>query len=259
MMFSKRSVAQLVALASTFSVQGAITSVSVPQESQDFGNNDSYPAQDDLWSVTVPPLPFDTFRGIGHIIDISASVLAIDIDPRRRLGVLHSHKMSEPFVPVFSAVVTYGFDAPTVVDALEILQHTNGITRVEGFVGSDLAAMTSIGNAFGPLGDVKGEGLFTEGEANVFDFNNSFAGTIFQFRITQTSQSVGYALHRAFPLGSDSQRIAAVPEPSGPTLLVIGLLGIIARRSRHSQGHFDDEESRAPHRSEKTVMRRVRV
>lgn len=224
-----------VALTATFSAEGAITSISVPQESQDFGNNDSYPARDNLWSASVPPFPFDSSRGIAHLIDTSASALATDTSPQGLLAVLHSHRYTEPFVPVFSTVISYTFDEPTVVDSLNLLQHTNGITRLEGFVGNDLGSLTSVGNIFGPRGDVRGASVFSEGESSVFDFNNTLAGTIFQFRITQTSLTDGYALHRAYPLRSDGTQIsAAVPEPSGSALLVVGALGVAASRKRHN-------------------------
>jgi hypothetical protein len=212
-------------IAAAAAAHGAITSVSVPQASQDFGNNDSYPARDNLWEVTAPPYPFDTAHGIGHLLDTSPSALAADIDPLTRLGVLHSHVYAAPYVPVSSAVVTYTFDEPTIVDAVQILQHFNGVTRIEGFVGADLGSMISIGNIFGPAGDVSGSALFTEGESQVFDFNNSLSGTIFQFRITQTSLADGYAMHRAFPLSADGMQIAPVPEPSMLALTTAGLVG----------------------------------
>jgi hypothetical protein len=222
----------LVAL--TLAAHGAITSVSVPQESQDFTNNDSYPARDNLWTVSAPPFPFDTSLGIGHILDTSPSALATDIDPLTRLGVLHSHKYQADYVPVSTAIVTYTFDGPTVVDALEILQHFDGVTRIEGFVGYDLGSMVSIGNIFGPAGDVKGTQIFTEGESNVFDFNNSLSGTIFQFRITQTSLANGYGLHRAFPMNPDGVRIVPVPEPSALAPLTMALIGVFLLRIRES-------------------------
>lgn len=224
---------QLFALgivAISVTTQAAITSVSVEKASQDYGNNDSYPARDNIWSATVPPYPFNTSLGIAHILDTSPSVLAHDISPTTRLGVLHSHKYDAPYVPVFSAVVTFTFDFPTVVDQLEILQHVNGVTRVEGFIGGDINSLASIGNIFGPDGDARGAFHFTEGQSYLFDFDNSVAGTIFQFRITQTSLENGYALHRAFPRLSDGTRIEAVPEPAIDSLVVAGLIGVVLLR-----------------------------
>lgn len=203
----------------TLSVRAAITSVSIPKESQDFNNNDGYAARDDIWTVTVPPFPLNTDLGIGHLLNSSPTILAADIDPLTRFGVLHSHKYSAPYVPLSSAVVSFTFDAPTAVDQLELIQHFDGITRIEGFVGNDLNSLISIGNIFGPDGDVHGPAYFTSGQSYLFDFNNSIAGTIFQFRITQTSLADGYALHRAFPRLADGSYIAPVPEPSLLSLL----------------------------------------
>jgi hypothetical protein len=41
-----------------------------------------------------------------------------------------------------------------------------------------------------------------DGELNVFDFNNTIAGTYFQVVIDKTSLVDGYALFRMFPEGS---------------------------------------------------------
>ena len=221
------------ALQTSSVLQAAIISVSVPQESQDYDNNDNYPARDNIWSAPAPPNPLETSLGIGHILNTSPSVLAYDIDPLTRLGVLHSHKYDAPYVPVSSAVVTFGFDTPTIVDQLEILQHFNGVTRVERFVGNDLLSLTSIGNVFGPSGNLTGSFIFTEGQSYVFDFDNTITGTWFQFRITQTSLVDGYALHRAFPRTSDGIRIEAVPEPSMLTLLSLGSVVIFRNRRRN--------------------------
>jgi hypothetical protein len=203
----------------------SIVSVSVPQESQDFGNNDSYPSRDNIWTSS----PVETMIGIGHIVDISETVLAADIQPLTRLGVLHSHKYDSPYAPVPSTIVTYVFDSAAVINGLEILQHMNGVTRVEGFVGNELGSMSSIGSAFGSAGDVHGHEMFTEGESHLFTFNNALAGTIFQFRITQTSLEDGYALHRAFPLLPDGSRILAAPD-SGSTapMLFLGFAGMLS-------------------------------
>jgi hypothetical protein len=225
MRFFKPLFATSLLSALSLSLQAGIISVSVPKESQDFNNNDGYAARDDIWTATAPPFPLNTDLGIGHLLNTSPAILAADIDPLTRLGVLHSHKYDAPYVPVSSAVVSFTFDAPTVVDQLELIQHFDGITRVEGFVGNELNSLLSIGNIFGPDGEVHGSAHFTAGQSYLFDFNNSIAGTIFQFRITQTSLVDGYALHRAFPRLADGTYIAAVPEPTIPAL--VGVLSAI--------------------------------
>ena len=216
----------------TLGASGDIISVSVPQSSQDFGNNDSYPARDNLWSVSATSNLFDTSLGIGHLLDLSPAALAYDINPATRFGVLHSHKYASPYVPVFNSVETFTFNTPTVVDQLEILQHVNGVTRVEGFIGNEPNSLVSIGNIFGPDGDARGALHFLEGQSYLFDFNNSLAGTIFAFRITQTSLEDGYALHRAFPLLTDGTRISVVPEPVSSSLLGLGVALCVFRRRR---------------------------
>jgi hypothetical protein len=55
----------------------------------------------------------------------------------------------------------------TVVDQIEIIQHQNGITKIEAFVGDSVGSLTSIGSIFGPDGDVTGSSVFTETQSSV--------------------------------------------------------------------------------------------
>jgi hypothetical protein len=199
-------------LLTTLIGNAAIISISAEENSQDTGNNDSYPARDNLWLIKVPPYPFDTKRGIGRIIHESAEDLKTDIGPNR-LGVLHSHKYQAAHIPLTTATVTYTFDVPTGVAEVELLQHENGVIRIEGFAGNDLDSMVSLGNVYGSRGNIKGRSLFSEGETNVFRFDNKVSGRIFQFRITETSLADGYALHRAFPRDEHGNRIAPAMAP----------------------------------------------
>ena len=68
--------------------------------------------------------------------------------------------------------MTLRFDSKVTIESLEIIQHTNGVTQVEGFAGNDVADLTSVGRVFGPLGDVTGSSVFTEGSSYVFDFSS---------------------------------------------------------------------------------------
>ena len=92
---------------------------------------------------------------------------------------------------------------PTVVNQLELIQHANGITKVEGFAGDDLGSMVSIGDVFSAKGDVmtdSGPYPFFDGESTVFDFDNTtVAGTYFQFIVTKSSHSAAFANYRAYP------------------------------------------------------------
>jgi hypothetical protein len=133
------------------------------------------------------------------------------INPAFSLGetlTLHDHVYVAPQIPdPTRAVVTYQFDEPVVVDKIEVIQHTNGITQIEGFVGDALESLTSIGAVFGPSGDITGSFVFLEGQSYVFDFNSTQAGRFFQLVIRKTSLSDGYGSYRAYPLDSDGNRI----------------------------------------------------
>jgi len=112
-------------------------------------------------------------------------------------------------------VVTYHFDQSTVVRQLEIIQHANGVSKIQGFVGDSVDSLVSIGDVFGPSGDITGGSAFADGSSQVFDFNNAVAGTWFRFVVTKTPLSNGFALYRAYPLDAAGQRIpGTVPERS---------------------------------------------
>ena len=180
----------LCAMASAMRGQSSfITGISFPaNESGRFG------------SVTAPPYP----------LDVSSSGtnpgFIINPNPPAVVGgfALHSHDYLSANIPNPAInVVTFTFDSPVVVDQLQVIQHANGVTRIEGFVGNSLGSLVSMGNIFGPAGDLLGESAFIDGTTNptpyVFDFNNAISGTIYQFVVTKTSSAGGWATYRMFP------------------------------------------------------------
>jgi len=212
----------------------AIVDVSIPDNSQ---NDVCHPWVDDVWGVSAPPYPLNVNSGIGYIINPDDSfvppMVAEDFSMHEHDFGGQSRIMIADHTPdPARAVVTYTFDSPTIVDQLEIIQHTNGISQVEGFVGDSVDSLTSIGPGpvFGPYDDVTGPYSFTETQSYVFDFNNGLApGKVFQFVIRKISHPTGYAAYRAYPRNADGVRYAAataaVPEPA--SLIVWSLLGAI--------------------------------
>ena len=119
-----------------------IQSVSVPVGSMDAT---SHPLDDNAWTVSAPPFPFDVQKGIGVLVN----PLYL---PGSDNFALHDHQYLEAHVPdPTRAVVTFVFDQPVAVKRLELIQHANGITQIEGFVGDSVESLTSIGTVFGPL------------------------------------------------------------------------------------------------------------
>ena len=214
----------------------SIVAVSIPENSMDGGCR---PWSDGVWSASAPPYPLDIATGIGYLINPSYHIG----DPYYDL-VLHDNGYVGSYVPdPTQSIITYAFDEAVVVDQIEIIQHTNGITQIEGFVGNSLASMSSVGSVFGPSGDVTGVGALPEGGSQVFDFDNSTAGMYFQVVVTKTPLEGAYAIYRMFPSDMEGSRCyeaaresndVAIPEPATLSLMGICLAGCVAavRRRR---------------------------
>ena len=177
-----------------------IQSVSVPVGSMDAT---SHPLDDNAWTVSAPPFPFDVQKGIGVLVNPL-------LLPGNDNFVLHDHQYVEPHVPdPARAVITFRFDQSVAVSRIEVVQHQNGIAQVEGFVGDSLEALTTIGAVFGPLGDVQGESVFAEFERHTFDFNNGLPGRVFQLIVRKTSLVDGWASYRIYPIDADGMHLIA--------------------------------------------------
>jgi hypothetical protein len=103
------------------------------------------------------------------------------------------------------ANITYHFSEPANISEVLIIQHTNGIGQIEGFVGNDERNMQSIGHANSTWGadlPLK-ENTFPEGYRDVFKFERGGEGKIFRLVITKTPLPNGYALYRAYPRSGD--------------------------------------------------------
>jgi len=157
--------------------------VSIPINSQDAGcsalNN---------WSSS----PINCNHGVGKIV---SSVPLTEF-------TLHDHRYETDYIPDHTrAVVMYNFSAPVVIDRILVEQHTNGITRVEGFAGDSIDALTSVGIAWGSRADIIGGNRLVEHALDLFEsFPHPRLGRYFQVVIRKTSLNTGYAVYKIIPL-----------------------------------------------------------
>jgi VCBS repeat-containing protein len=185
-----------------------IIGISIPVGSADAS---SHPLDDNTWSVATPSFPLNDNQGIGYLINP-----IFDSNAQPTDFSLHDHQNIAPNVPdPTRAVITFQFASPTIVDRINVIEHTNGVTKLHGYVGNSLNALVDIGSVFGSLGDLTGDSQMFNGELNVFNFNNTVAGTYFQVVIDKTSNAGGYALFRMFLEGTGASREFAL-DPSDP-------------------------------------------
>lgn len=208
-----------------------IISIESPDQSDDA---QSYPRDANSWSISVPPYPLDINFGMGQIVN---PVHSSGASPVQSDFARHDHFYTSAHVPDPSrAVVTYRFDTPTIVDQVEIIQHRNGITQLEAFVGDTLGTLNSVGSIFGPAGDNTTFNGLTEHGSDVFDFNNTVAGTYLQLVVRKTNAVDGWATYRMFPRTADGMRIAPATEVPEPKTMLLSLLAVgylaISRRFR---------------------------
>lgn len=203
---SKLATLLLVIALSTVRLQAAIISISKPVNSD---NRVTRATTAGVWSVSTPPYPLNTNLGIGYIINTSVSFSPDDF-------TMHDLVAVAPNTPdPARATVVYTFDEPIVVSSLKVIEHANGATKIEGFVGDSLNEMTSIGSVFGDLGDITGSVALEEGGTNIFTFPNSRPGLYFRFVVRKSSHPDGVALYRAFPRDATGKDI-----PPGPDFFI---------------------------------------
>lgn len=138
---------------------------------------------------------------------------------------LHDWSYVSPHVPDPSrGYVIFKFDAPVVVHGMTVIQHTNGLTRIEHLSGNSMDSLASEGSSWGNRGDATGDAVFSEFEQDRFAFSGTQTGRVHKFVIEKTSLAWGYASYRWY-LDFEA---APVPEPASWASLSVGLLATIA-------------------------------
>jgi hypothetical protein len=182
-----------------------IVGVSVPPVSSD-GPSWSYETR--LWSTEFPIRDANRI-GIGYIVEPQ---------PFHRIWseadfIMHDHMYLARGVPdPQRANITYHFSDPAKISEVLIIQHTNGVGQIEGFVGNDESNMQSIEHA----NSTRGAGLplkdntFPEGYRDVFKFERGGEGKVFRIVITKTPLPNGYALYRTYPRNGDHRPYEAL-------------------------------------------------
>src|SRR5262249_28733122 len=122
-----------------------IVSIEVPVNSS---NAQAWPLDQHRWKVDFPLEPGEAV-GIGHIIDEG------DVTPQTASSTsfsMHDRRSVGPHVPDEKlANVTYTFSSPVEVSEVKLIQHTNGVTQIEGYAGDPIDTLTSIGKTWSTI------------------------------------------------------------------------------------------------------------
>ncbi|MGX1412796.1 hypothetical protein [Bradyrhizobium elkanii] len=142
--------------------------------------------------------------GVGYLVEPASFVFAPEP------FALHDHHYSSNNMPdAARATVTYQFTGPTSVRDLLVIQHTNGITEIEGAI-SDTGApgsWQSIGIAKSRLvtdpatgTTPTGANMFVEGSTDLFVFPNPPAAKLYlRIAVHKTPLANGWASYRIYP------------------------------------------------------------
>ncbi len=180
-----------------------IVTVQMPVDAAD---GPSWPRNQNCWRADFP-IHNTNQIGIGYIIEPPG------FDPDaliREPFAMHDHHYQASQVPdPTRALVTFSFDKPAEISGVKIIQHTNGVSQIEGFIGQSADSLISMGIAESAFGDVpQGNLRFPEGYVDTFHFRQRATGKVFRFIIRKTSLSNGYAIHKAYPVDRSGQTYA---------------------------------------------------
>ncbi|MFO1174411.1 MAG: cadherin-like domain-containing protein [Paracoccaceae bacterium] len=189
---------------------GDIHSLSIPANSNDAN---SHALNDQVWSVTAPPGgTINTTSGIGWLVnpDYQSDVAA-------NYFTMHDHVPSFGQYPdPARTIVTFQFAAPTAVDAIDLIEHRNGITSLHVYAGNDLNALTDMGSTIGSLGDLSGFNTMYDGQVDSFDIQDTAPITYLQVVLDKRAAPDGYALYRMFLHGTSAAGPSLTFDPSDP-------------------------------------------
>ena len=173
-----------------------IEEVRVAPNSQD---SDCHPRRENAWEIRFPIHAIAKI-GIGFLVEPEPFV---PIWQQGRDFVLHDHVYTRDYVPPEDrAVIDFRFDGPAQVQELLVVQHTNGITQIEGWLGDAAGAMRPLGVATSLLvGDAVGNHLFNEGARDLFRFplGGRIEGRLLHLVVRKTSLANGFANYRIYP------------------------------------------------------------
>ncbi|MDA9475059.1 hypothetical protein XI03_11220 [Bradyrhizobium sp. CCBAU 65884] len=177
-----------------------IQTIQIPANSCDA---DCMPLRHNKWQIDFPIV--DPARiGIGYLVEPAPFVFT------PVPFAMHDHHYSSNNTPDSArANVTYRFTAAAIVRDLIVVQHTNGITEIEGAVSDTGAAGSwqSIGIAKSRLvtdpvsgATPTGANMFVEGSRDLFVFPNPAAARPYlRIVIHKTSLLDGWATYRIYP------------------------------------------------------------
>ncbi len=197
-----------LAQTAAFQWDARLASVSVPADSQNGAGNRALVEQ--LWTAR---FPVGSRRGIGWLVNSDLPVRVAGVSAEASEFALHvTGGYVAPHVPnPATATITFEFDRPAGIRAVEIVEHSNGISEIEVRTANSLADLEHHSTSLGVFTGSLGAGPFPEFATNRFPILGGLTPRRYlRITVTRTALAQAFAAYRIFPYTWKGERVREV-------------------------------------------------